>query len=340
MQKTHVDLLTCPQGLLGPLFQSMDVLMLANQFWRLSNPRRRGLPFSWRVIDGLGRPVELPGWQQYSQEDAGALPTVQTALVLPGLQMHNIPHLRRIVETLSAERALVTARHAGGGVIAAGFNTSVLLAEWGLLDGREATTSWLLASWFANTYPSVRLVMDKPVSVDGAILCSGAPAAHAQLMLALVERFAGEELANRCATAVLYQQSRFEQSVLTPTPVTRDSVVYKARRHLEQHLREPYSLQMTAAAASVSPRTLLRHFREVQAMSPLDYLHRLRIERARQLLEVTVLDLPQVIEQCGYQDPSAFRRLFLRETGMTPSDYRARYAVRAQRRWWRAEDPT
>lgn len=339
MQKTQVDLLHCPAGLLGPLFQSMDVLMLANQFWRLDNPRRRGLPFSWRVIDGQGRPIELPGWQHYPQEAGAALPTAQTALVVPGLTMQNIPHLMRLVGTLQAEIALIAARHAAGGVVAAGFNAPVLLALGGLLDGREATVSWLMASWFAGRFPAVRLTMDRPVTVDGRILCAGAPASHHQLMLALVGHFAGEELAHRCATAMLYQQARFEQSAVTPTAVTRDSVVFKARRHLEQHLKAPYSLESTAAAAAVSTRTLLRHFRDVQGMTPLDYLHRLRVERARQLLEVTVLDLPAILEQCGYQDPSAFRRLFHRETGLSPSEYRARYAVRASRRWWRADDP-
>jgi transcriptional regulator GlxA family with amidase domain len=339
MQKTHVDLLHCPDGLLGPLFQSLDVLSLANQFWRLSNPRKRGLPFSWRVIDGQGRAIELPDWQQYPQEGGVDLPPAQTALVLPGLRMQNIPQMMRIVETLGAEVALVAARHAAGGVVAAGFNAPVLLAQAGVLDGREATVSWLIAGWFANQYPAVRLAMDRPVTVDDRVMCSGAHASHVQLMLALVGHFAGEELAHRCATALLYQQARFEQAALTPSMPTRDSVVFKARRHLEQDLKAPYSLEATAAAAAVSARTLLRHFRDVQGMTPLDYLHQLRVERARQLLEVTVLDLPEILEQCGYQDPSAFRRLFHRETGLSPSEYRARYAVRASRRWWKADDP-
>lgn len=339
MQKTHVDLLHSPEGLLGPLFQSLDVLSLANQFWRLNNPRKRGLPFSWQVIDARGHAIELPEWQQYPQEGGAVLPPAQTALVLPGMRMQTIPQMMRIVETMEPEIGLARVRHAAGGVLAAGFNAPVLLAQGGLLDGREATVSWLIASWFASQYPAVRLTMDRPVTVDGRILCSGAHASHVQLMLALVGHFAGEELAHRCGTALLYQQSRFEQAALTPSAPTRDSVVFKARRHLEQNLRTPYSLEATAAAASVSTRTLLRHFRDVQGMTPLDYLHQLRVERARQLLEVTVLDLPDILEQCGYQDPSAFRRLFLRETGLSPSEYRTRYAVRASRRWWKADDP-
>ena len=74
-------------------------------------------------------------------------------------------------------------------------------------------------------------------------------------------------------------------------------------------------------------------------MTPLDYLHRLRVERAKQLLEVTLIDLTEVMEYCGYQDASAFRRLFRRATGVTPSEYRRRYTMRVSSRWWRADEP-
>ncbi|VEB42565.1 L-rhamnose operon transcriptional activator rhaR [Chromobacterium violaceum] len=73
-------------------------------------------------------------------------------------------------------------------------------------------------------------------------------------------------------------------------------------------------------------------------MTPLDYLHKLRVERAKLLLEVTTLDLAGIMEQCGYDDPSAFRRLFRRQTGLTPTAYRRAYALRASRQRWRAHD--
>ena len=343
MQKTHIDLLQVPGALIGALFQSIDVLTVANQLWRLSNPRKRGLPFSWQIIDGAERPIELPTWQAYAQDSGPRsgprLAPAQTALMVPPISMENIPHLLRQLESMGAERSLIQARHAAGGLVTATFNSQVLLAQAGVLDGREATISWTMASWFSKRFPTVRLAMDRPVTTDGLLLCAGAPAAQIELTLALVSHFAGEELARRSAAILLYQQARFEQSMLTKITPTRDSVVFKARRYLEQNLKAPYSLELTAAAAAVSTRTLLRQFRDVQGTTPLAYLQQLRVERARQLLELTMLDLPEILEQCGYQDPSAFRRLFYRETGCSPSDYRTRYAVRASRQWWRAQDP-
>ncbi|MGO3029979.1 helix-turn-helix domain-containing protein [Pseudomonas helleri] len=161
-------------------------------------------------------------------------------------------------------------------------------------------------------------------------------------MVELIRHFAGEEMAQIATNGLLYHPMRFEQSGLNFPGIsvkTRDSVVFRAKHWLQQHIQTPYSLERVAQAATASPRTLLRHFKEVEGMTPLDYLHRLRVERAKQLLEVTLIDLTEVMEYCGYQDASAFRRLFRRATGVTPSEYRRRYTMRVSSRWWRADEP-
>ena len=99
----------------------------------------------------------------------------------------------------------------------------------------------------------------------------------------------------------------------------------------------PYALDAVAQAAAVSPRTLLRHFRQVLGHSPLDHLHRLRCERARWLLETTLEGIPAIAQSCGYADPAAFRRIFTRVVGLSPSAYRQRHALRAPRQRWRVD---
>lgn len=342
---TRIDLLFSRNCLPGVLLGTIDVLRAANSLWRLRNPRKRTVPFSWRLIDAGGAPLELPPLLADALASTrGAeseLPAAQTALVLSGLQMQSVPHLEQLLAAAQPEIDLITARHAAGGLVAASYNGAAMLGRAGVLDGRSATITWLIAGWFSRSFPRTQLLMDRPVTVDGSVLCAGAPAAHTLLALELVRHFAGEELAQTCSNVMLYQPSRFEQSGLmmsTLATKTRDGVVFKAKQWLEQHIDQPYDLDATAQAASVSTRTLLRHFHEVADMSPLDYLHKLRIERAKQLLEVTLFDLPSIIESCGYHDTSAFRRLFRRETGLSPSEYRRRYAVRSERRWWRANE--
>ncbi|KMN49067.1 GlxA family transcriptional regulator [Chromobacterium violaceum] len=333
-----IDLLCLPNCLAGTLFSAIDVLHAANKLWHLRHPRSKTPPFSWRLLDSDGEELPLPAWLPASPARPQA---ALSALLVPGLDMDSVPQLKQLLDQSGKAQQMIARRHAAGDVIATNYNGAALLARAGILDGRNATISWMIAGWFSSSHPRVHLLMDRPVTQDHGIYCSGAPASSTELLLELVRHFAGDELAQRCTNGLLYLPARFEQSAQTlpalSTP-TRDSVVFKARRWLEQHVAEPYSLDLAAAAAAVSSRTLLRHFREVADMTPLDYLHKLRVERAKLLLEVTTLDLAGIMEQCGYDDPSAFRRLFRRQTGLTPTAYRRAYALRASRQRWRAHD--
>jgi transcriptional regulator GlxA family with amidase domain len=108
----------------------------------------------------------------------------------------------------------------------------------------------------------------------------------------------------------------------------------RARRWLEDHLHEPYSLAATARAANTSGRSLLRHFRATFDKTPLQMLHELRVTQARMLLETTYLPLETVSERCGWRDPAMLRKVFQRETGLSPARYRERYRLRSERRQW------
>ena len=339
----RIDLLYSPGCLIGSVFGVIDVLRMSNRMWRMHHPRKRTVPLSWRVINAQGRELPLPDWWEPCDRPPPVplrLPPQRTALVVPGVDMRNVPHLVQLLRDSGEAIRIIQEHRRAGGALAALYNGSVLLAHAGVLEQREATVAWLIAGWFARSYPGVGLRMDAPVIVDRDIFSAGAMNAHTELALALVRHFAGEELAQIGANALLYEATRYQQSGIHLSgvnSVTRDSVVYKARQWIEHHAHEPYDLDSLAEIASVSTRTLLRHFREVVGMSPLRYLQKLRVERAKQLLEVTMMDLDSVMEHCGYQDGSAFRRLFQRETGLSPSQYRARYAVRASRRWWRID---
>ncbi|NMX61676.1 helix-turn-helix domain-containing protein [Pseudomonas sp. WS 5111] len=340
----RVDLLHGPHSLTGTLFSVIDMLRTFNSLWQLRNPDKRGAFFHWRLIDAAGNELPLPDWlAQMRPPNAGrkTLRPSQTALFVPGVQMKSVPDLNHVLDQCTAELNCIARYHAQGRVIAASFNGAVMLARAGVLDGRRATVTWMIANWFACAFTKVQLAMEGPVVVDGPVFTAGAPAAVCDLMVELIRHFAGEEMAQVATNGLLYHPMRFEHSSLNFPGIsvkTRDSVVFRAKQWLQQHIQTPYSLDEVAQAATASPRTLLRHFKEVEGMTPLDYLHRLRVERAKQLLEVTLIDLTEVMEYCGYQDASAFRRLFLRSTGLTPSEYRRRYTMRISSRRWRADE--
>lgn len=342
----RIDLLHGPHNLTGTLFSIIDILRTFNNLWRMRNPEKRRAFFHWRLIDAAGNELPLPGWLSDMQSPTRGHATLrasQTVLFVPGVQMKNVPDLKHVLDQCSEELSCIARYHSQGRVLAACFNGTVMLASAGVLDGRRTSVPWMIANWFAASFPQVQLAMEGPVAVDGPVFTAGAPAAVCDLMVELIRRFAGEEMAQVASNGLLYHPMRFEYSSLNFPGIsvkTRDSVVFRAKAWIQQHIQTPYSLDRVAQEAAASPRTLLRHFKEVEGMTPLDYLHQLRVERAKQLLEVTLIDLTAVMEYCGYQDASAFRRLFRRATGITPAEYRRRYTMRISSRWWRADEPS
>jgi transcriptional regulator GlxA family with amidase domain len=158
-------------------------------------------------------------------------------------------------------------------------------------------------------------------------------------MLRVLGHLHDPDLAQTVSRLLLYQQER-QQWV--PELVsqrwlgkTTDSPVYRAIGWLQAHVDEPYRLA-PAEAAAVSERTLLRHFRQVTGQTPLDYLHRLRVERAH-------VARSHAARHAGHrrsvrlQRCAAFRRLFQRAMQMSMSEYRTRFALRTRRRYWRVE---
>ena len=104
----------------------------------------------------------------------------------------------------------------------------------------------------------------------------------------------------------------------------------KITHFLDKELHNQISVTRLAEHCGTSERSLLRHFRAHYGTSPLGYIQHLRVERAKALLEATQLSFDEVVSRCGYSDVPSFRKLFKRETSLTPADYRERFRLRAR----------
>lgn len=334
----RLRLLWLPQALPGTLFSAMDVASTAAGIARLQHPDGLDL-ISWQLIGRAGRRISVP-WASPPPPRRRGVPS-HTVIVVPALQVRNAPGLDDVLARSSTALRLLERHAAEGGSIAACANGLVLLAELGLLDGHRVAAPWAFQSWFARRYPRCDFGSDEPFGAADRHFTCVAPALQTEFMLRVLGHLHDPDLAQACSQILLHQPQR--QS-LTPALVahqwltkTSDSPVYRAMQWLQANVGEPYRLALVARAAAASERTLLRHFRQVTGMTPLSYLHKLRIERAKMLLEVTLHGVQGVAESCGYADTAAFRRLFQRETGMSMSEYRARYALRSRRSFWRVE---
>jgi transcriptional regulator GlxA family with amidase domain len=219
--------------------------------------------------------------------------------------------------------------HARGAFIA-GICTGVAsLAEAGLLDGREATTHWGVAPILRERYPKVHWRTDQFLTEDRGIFCSGGIYASLDLSLYLVEKFCGHEVALQCAKALLISMPRSRQSGYSVAPLSRphsDARIRQAEDYLQRHYVRGVSVSELAGRVGMSPRNLIRRFKAATGRLPGAYVQSLRISSAKDLLERGRAAIQEVCGKVGYEDAAFFRLLFKRHTGMTPAEYRSRFA--------------
>jgi transcriptional regulator GlxA family with amidase domain len=207
-----------------------------------------------------------------------------------------------------------------------------LLAEAGLLDGRRATTHWAACEELARRYPLVHVQPDPIFVRDGAIATSAGVTAGIDLSLALVEEDLGPRIAREAARwLVLFLkrpggQSQFSAPLERPLPERRG--LRELQEWMHGHLDEDLSVTVLAERALMSPRNFARVFRAELSMTPASYVERLRVERARSLLEAGEEPVEIVAEACGFGTVETLRRAFQRAVGVSPSQYRERFAER------------
>jgi transcriptional regulator GlxA family with amidase domain len=253
------------------------------------------------------------------------------AVILPGFFAQELGELLEKVGTvwqpvIARLRALPTST-----LVAGSCYGTFVLAESGLLDGRAATTSWWFQAAFAARYPKVRLDAAQALVEDGNVITAGAMTAHTDLSLHVLRRLKGHALARSVASIMLVDESRASQRpFMALQRVFAEPLVDPAVRWMEQHLAVPFSAADLAEGLHVSYRTLHRRFCAVTGMAPLAYLHALRVERAKALLEETRQSTAQIAAAIGYGDDSSFRRIFARLTELTPAQYRRQFRRRTE----------
>lgn len=214
-------------------------------------------------------------------------------------------------DVAEAAAMLATAARGGARIYAACIGTFVL-AESGLLNGREATTTWWLAPLFRRRYPDVQLDEARMIVPSGSVVTAGAALSHVDLMLWLI-RSVSPELA-ALTTRYLVADARPSQSAyaLVASVAHADPVVTRFERWARASLREPFSLDAAAEASGASKRTLARRVADTLGKSPLTYVHDLRVERAVHLLRTTPASVDIIAEAVGYADGATLRTLLRR----------------------------
>ncbi|MFI1646857.1 GlxA family transcriptional regulator [Streptomyces avidinii] len=207
----------------------------------------------------------------------------------------------------------------------------LLLAEAGLLDGRRATTHWDACERMARDYPAVAVEPDPIYVRDGPVVTSAGVTAGIDLALALVEEDHGQDVALTIARHLVVflrrpgNQAQFSAQLAAQT--ARRDPLRDVQQWITEHPGENLGVEHLAARARLSPRHFARAFRAETGVTPGRYVERVRVDHARRLLEESGEGIAQIARACGYGNPEALRRAFLRTLGQPPAEYRRRFGT-------------
>jgi transcriptional regulator GlxA family with amidase domain len=322
----QIAMLATNNSISGDVFGMLDFFEFCNVLWRVQQSDDIGPLFHCYLVSPDGEPIQLKqgvsvavaqhNWQQadalvvpaayaYNREQLSAL-AAQSAAYFPGLQQ-------------AADSGTLIAAHCTG---------TFILAGSGLLNHKNATSSWFFKDVFQQLYPDVHLQLNKLLVQDDNLLTAGATTSFINLCLALTEQLAGEQFARQIAKIMLTDPNRTSQIPYMDLSVGQqhnDALITQVQQHLTKHLAEPFALEPLAAQFHLTKRTLLRRFKTALNDTPLNYLQRLRVEQAKRLLETSNLPIEHIVLQVGYEDLSSFRKLFIHYTELNPSQYRQKF---------------
>ncbi len=262
--------------------------------------------------------------------------TVNTQRVLSEIEKTDLIIIPAVQGNLSEALKLnsefipwITKQYKQGAEVASLCVGAFLLASTGLLKGKQCSTHWRAANDFKRSFPDVNLVVDRIITDDQGIYSSGGAFSSANLILYLVEKFAGREIAVYCSKLFQIDIERGSQSpfiMFTGQKDHDDPTVKRAQEFIEDNFGDKITVDQLASMLALSRRNLERRFKKATCNTVTEYIQRVKIEAAKISLESSVDNVNEVMYKVGYSDPKAFRVTFKKLTGLSPVQYRKKYS--------------
>jgi AraC family transcriptional activator FtrA len=295
------------------------------EFFALQRPELDFVPYRFAVA--AADPLPLRGLGGIRLECDGGLELLRQAdlIVVPGW--------RDLDETppLAVMQALRDAA-ARGARIASICSGAFLIAHSGLLDGKRATTHWRHTDRFARQFPHIRIAPDVLYVDEGNVITSAGSAAGIDMLLHLVRKDYGPHVANNFARRMVVPPHRDggqSQFVVQPIAVRTNDRIASVADWMAGNLSEDITIEMLADRAAMSVRTFTRRFRAATGTAPIEWLIRLRVRRAQDLLETTDVPIDTIAHDAGFGAPETLRHHFRKVVGTSPSAWRATFRGKA-----------
>jgi transcriptional regulator GlxA family with amidase domain len=317
----HISILVPKGAILGSLEGSRQLFTQVNHFFMA-----KGEPPLFNVqLVGLTDKVSLTGGQFTAHSSAVINDVKKTDLVI-------IPALDGDIEkAVEANREFIpwiVKQYENGAEVASLCMGAFLLASTGLLKGRKCATHWMATNDFRRMFPDVTLVTEKIITDEHRIYSSGGAFSYLNLILHLIEKYAGRDMAILSAKVFAIEIERDSQQSFTIFQGQKshdDEVIKKAQAFIEKNYADKISIEQLTDMLAVSRRAFERRFKKATANTVSEYIQRVKMEAAKASLESSGENVNEVMYNVGYTDPKAFRGTFKRITGLSPLQYRSKF---------------
>ena len=215
-----------------------------------------------------------------------------------------------------------------GAEIASICTGAFLLASSGLLNEKTCSTHWAAADTFRTMFPKINLQTDQLITDENGIYTNGGAYSFLNLIIYLIEKYYDRETAIFCSKVFQIEMDRQSQSsfaIFTGQKMHGDETIKSAQAYIEKKFQEKISIANLSSKFAIGRRTFDRRFIKATGNTPIEYAQRVKIESAKKAFESNRKTINEVMYEVGYSDGKAFREVFKKITGMSPSEYRGRY---------------
>ena len=333
MSEPPVDIaiLVFPENSASVVYGLYDLFLSAGRDWGVITEGRPGPELIRpRLVARYGEPFEVSNGIRITPDATlQDCPSVDIICV-PEV---NLPPGEALAERYCAEIEWLIQRHGQGTMLAAACSGAMLFAEAGLLDGQAATTHWAWCDVLRERFPAVQVQEQRALVISGEgqrLVMAGGGTSWLDLALYLIARSVGVEAAMQVARINLIDWHHIGQQPFARLARTRqveDAVIARCQTWIAEHYPEPNPVRSMVRLSGLAERTFKRRFQQATGMPPLEYVHALRIEEAKQMLESGDLPIEAIANEVGYEDAGYFSRLFRRKVNLTPAQYRKRFGA-------------
>ena len=322
----EVLIVAVPETAGSALYGMLDVLLAAGNIWQtLARTEPEQTLFRVRIVAPTGNAFTCGNGVPVNPDCSVADNPAAGILILPELWLGPDEDIHgRYPELMQWIRQ----KYREGSTLYSACSGAVMLAETGLLDGRDATSHWGYQDLFSKHYPKVNFRPEPNLvfaDEEGRIVSAGGTTSWHDLAIHIISRHGNPGEAVRIAKVYLLKwhgEGQLPYAALVRRTPHADSVVRTCEQWLGEHFQANDAIKQVVDLSGIPQRTLKRRFKTATGTTLIDYLQNLRVEEAKRLLETGQIAVDEISVEVGYEDPSFFRRLFKRRTGLTPSQYR------------------